>query len=1309
MKVGLELEVKASGADQIKKIDNDLQNIERRAKAIAASIRAAAGVSPLSGRAKAGADPVRAARDALGIDRDRLRVLRMQFAFEARARAEADKTAKRATREEERRYQLRSAFASRMFRQQAAEQARAERAESATRARQAREQEQAFRRSLRFNSTVARLRAAEERASERDRDRNERARTRAEALRTRLREREDSRAERDQSSARNRFRSRGRDAVEHSRDAYHRLTRPPAYAAAAGAAGTAAIARRALGAEVDVDAAEVDARIYGGLSKDAARQLRDRWAAPLAENLGVGTAKLLSSYTDALKLGIPEAGAKAFSELATKTSEAWGLPFEAVTDTLGTVNSILTSTGETFDFNKIKSVANTLQYLAAKQSTTPQKMVEYLRQGAGGAAVLGMSQEAGLAFGSASTSLGNQAGESGMLIDYTASRLIELPNLVKKKGDEGKHARGLVRDLGYGSASDMDAQRRVDPDKFFFDFFDRLSKIADPRKQEEAMRFFFGREWLGEGGRIVKGNEKLQEARKLQLDAKNTDAIEEVWSLHKQKLSFVLKRIRTGFVNILGEFGKVLSPLATQFGDYFLDWSRKLQGGGLKARINAVITGFIEGLGFRDLPDLLKGFFGVPGATDPGAVSAWKASARAFAEGIRDVFGSVKSVIGAFTGGDPEVIARWTGRILALSAALFVLGPVLTVLGGFVSLIATLASIVSAVGAVKGLAGVAGSAGAAGAAGGIAGAAIWAAIGGVIGTAFLAKVANSLGILKAPDLSKGLGRSVLEFLDPGLAARIYGDEKPAGQLDTDTPTSWQDPPARSDKRTLQERQLDELARIRKLAEDQTKAEKESSDKKDGLSALLHKSSLNDTAANQWTAFSKAQIDRFQDGLTRIPNEARLLNAGSWRGAVTGGPLSGSVGGGALGPGGLSGRGVIGGRDATPGSGPGGGGSGSALSVPNVGPMTEDERNKLGLIMKYEGGYKNQMNYMGKRQGLDPNTAKGYTAQGYYQILNSNWRRLAPRLGITTTNAMSSSLEDQTKVALALMRENPNRPGGGIQNWSNYNPALRGALARGERAPTGSVPTLGSGAASAATNFRDAGGQYDGLRIKGLQAIAGGSAYQGVTDLMRTVQAGIPGGVRHFAAVNDRFHSGTGSKHAAGLAFDTSLIDASKSIEAAEAIRAKIRAAGLSDKDFRVIDEYQSPSARSTGGHLHTQFNTAEAARKYAESIRAQGQAIAGSSVTDGLTSTGWRKVEPGEPITARTPLGTTTPIKPANTQPIGGPKPAPSSGGSSGGGTAPIININGHNGDPETLANSVQRRLQEGMNRRSHDVDHIYT
>ncbi len=84
--------------------------------------------------------------------------------------------------------------------------------------------------------------------------------------------------------------------------------------------------------------------------------------------------------------------------------------------------------------------------------------------------------------------------------------------------------------------------------------------------------------------------------------------------------------------------------------------------------------------------------------------------------------------------------------------------------------------------------------------------------------------------------------------------------------------------------------------------------------------------------------------------------------------------------------------------------PGGAGRQEAVKYqhcPIAFPMTADERNTLGLILKYESGGQNTMNYVGKGQGLDPTTAKGATAQGYFQMLNTNWRRIAPLYGIKT--------------------------------------------------------------------------------------------------------------------------------------------------------------------------------------------------------------------------------------------------------------------------------------------------------------------
>lgn len=182
----------------------------------------------------------------------------------------------------------------------------------------------------------------------------------------------------------------------------------------------------------------------------------------------------------------------------------------------------------------------------------------------------------------------------------------------------------------------------------------------------------------------------------------------------------------------------------------------------------------------------------------------------------------------------------------------------------------------------------------------------------------------------------------------------------------------------------------------------------------------------------------------------------------------GGGLGG--GGGSGGGGGLGGLGAgiprFGGSGGGVGGGSGGSGGGSRVSgapmpgIPSSVDMTDAERNMLGLIQKYESHGGNTLNYVGRRQGISPLAARGYTAQGYFQILNSNWRRLAPKLGITAPNAMAGTLEEQTRVALALLRSAGGRP----KDWAPFNPALRAAIARGERAPLAGITAKDAAAA-----------------------------------------------------------------------------------------------------------------------------------------------------------------------------------------------------------------------------------------------------
>lgn len=126
-------------------------------------------------------------------------------------------------------------------------------------------------------------------------------------------------------------------------------------------------------------------------------------------------------------------------------------------------------------------------------------------------------------------------------------------------------------------------------------------------------------------------------------------------------------------------------------------------------------------------------------------------------------------------------------------------------------------------------------------------------------------------------------------------------------------------------------------------------------------------------------------------------------------------------------------------------------SGNAVEVPDIPGMTPSEKNFLGLVLQHESmGGQNVMNYVGKAQGLDPTTAKGYTAQGYYQMLNSHLHGpLGESLGLSgASNVMALSLYDQTRLALALSRQP-----GGQGNWVNFNSRLAAAVARGDRSRT----------------------------------------------------------------------------------------------------------------------------------------------------------------------------------------------------------------------------------------------------------------
>lgn len=93
-----------------------------------------------------------------------------------------------------------------------------------------------------------------------------------------------------------------------------------------------------------------------------------------------------------------------------------------------------------------------------------------------------------------------------------------------------------------------------------------------------------------------------------------------------------------------------------------------------------------------------------------------------------------------------------------------------------------------------------------------------------------------------------------------------------------------------------------------------------------------------------------------------------------------------------------------------------------------------------LIERFESGGRNV------HQGIvSPSVS---TASGFWQITNTNWRNLAPDLGIDLAKyptAMSAPRELQAKVGRALFEADQARGGTGFGDWAPYNRALAAAL------------------------------------------------------------------------------------------------------------------------------------------------------------------------------------------------------------------------------------------------------------------------
>lgn len=207
-----------------------------------------------------------------------------------------------------------------------------------------------------------------------------------------------------------------------------------------------------------------------------------------------------------------------------------------------------------------------------------------------------------------------------------------------------------------------------------------------------------------------------------------------------------------------------------------------------------------------------------------------------------------------------------------------------------------------------------------------------------------------------------------------------------------------------------------------------------------------------------------------------------------------------------------------------------------------------------------------------------------------------------------------------------------------------------------------------------------------LKLKSDESTAGGPAHPGIIRVAKEIQARVQD-FNRFTALNDAYHhrANPRSKHAQGLALDFTTNGGIQTSDAAIAILNKMMSdAGMTSTDFKIINEYKTPSAKATGGHVHFNFESTQSADKYLRVVGDNPAAIGRAATEAAMGDDTSNVVNPAPAAPVASPANS-----PASNVPLTRPTPAatPTADGTSPASGAPQ---SATPLDPKDLANAVQ-------------------
>jgi hypothetical protein len=691
--------------------------------------------------------------------------------------------------------------------------------------------------------------------------------------------------------------------------------------------------------------------------------------------------------------------------------------------------------------------------------------------------------------------------------------------------------------------------------------------------------------------------------------------------------------------------------------------------------------------------------------------------ARGLTIGLKAIFETVASVFrgpaGAFgvNKSDPEALGRFAGGIVGVSAALQVARPVLGVFSGLATFLLGLANIRllartfagSSATMATGMLGF--------------GARFVGTLIPAIGLAMIASIDQAALATIARDWTaaffSGLWQSirsisarevVSRLIDPNVARWLFGDEHPT-----------------SDDQKKAGAGRDLLDRIRRGEHPNVPD-----------SGLIRKQSMNDLSSNGTTALIQKASYRLDDSAQKISKTFDSLGAQIQLASLSPSSMASGLASAARSAGWIDtssalpnvGSGVTGGNRPTarlPSFGQGRSGAAIARDPARLGggetfdqkaPGIMDRLQKqFGLTKEQAAGIVGNLGHesVGFTTYQEKNPRSGRGGAGWAQ-----WT--GPRRRAFEAFAQANGLDPRSDEASwrFLTEGDPEFQKGlaAVRGQNTVEGATRAFEETFERAGVKNYASRYAYARRAmggGTGGTSGAGSLAGVPVKGAQATGGGAHAAALSSLAQDLASnGVAGGLNRFTAFNDHFHkSRLGSKHNLGLASDFTIKDPRQSAAAAEEIRNKMRAAGLTDDMFRVIDEYKHGSRGNTGGHIHTHFQSQQAAtlyQRYVENQRA-------------LAANAQKSVDPHIDVARPSDLvgGRESPIDTGGQPKLnldGIPSSQRSGGGrfngipnGMGGGIHAPITIQGAGKNAQEIAQEVQRHISDSMNWRTHDME----